>query len=105
MTLPTQLVLRALLEDPARKMYGLEIGAAAGLQSGTTHPILARLETAGWVRSAWEEIDPRVEGRPRRRYYWLDPDSIAVVRSALTRAEASAIALYRLRPGLAGGSS
>ena len=41
MTLPTQLVLRALLEEPSREMYGLEICARAGLQSGTIHPILA----------------------------------------------------------------
>jgi PadR family transcriptional regulator, regulatory protein PadR len=34
MTIPTQLVLRALLEDPTRELYGVEIGAAAGLPSG-----------------------------------------------------------------------
>jgi hypothetical protein len=29
MTIPTQLVLHALLTDPARELYGVEIGAAA----------------------------------------------------------------------------
>ncbi|WP_460406533.1 PadR family transcriptional regulator [Actinophytocola sediminis] len=101
MTIPTQLVLRTLLEDPPREMYGLEICSAAGLPSGTIHPILARLEQAGWVRSHWENIDPRTEGRPRRRYYRLDPNSIATVQSALARADA-AVARLRLRPGLAG---
>ena len=43
MTIPTQLVLRTLLVDPSRELYGVEIGAAAGLPSGTVHPILARL--------------------------------------------------------------
>ena len=38
MTLPTQLVLRALLEDPGVERYGLEIGDIAGLPSGTIHP-------------------------------------------------------------------
>ena len=52
MTIPTQLVLQALLEDPQRELYGIEIGAAAGLPSGTVHPILARLEGVGWLRSA-----------------------------------------------------
>jgi hypothetical protein len=70
MTIPTQLVLRALLADPSRELYGVEIGAAAGLPSGTVHPILARLETVGWLESRWEEIDPRVEGR---RPAWLRP--------------------------------
>ncbi|WP_245812309.1 PadR family transcriptional regulator [Actinophytocola xinjiangensis] len=101
MTLPTQLVLRTLLEEPSREMYGLEICAVAGLPSGTIHPILARLEQAGWVRSHWENVDPRAEGRPRRRYYRLDPNNIAAVQAALARADA-AVARLRLRPGLAG---
>ena len=46
MTLPTQLVLRALLAEPTQEMYGLQICQAAGLPSGTIHPILARLERA-----------------------------------------------------------
>ncbi|MET1074915.1 MAG: PadR family transcriptional regulator [Umezawaea sp.] len=104
MTLPTQLVLRQLMEDPAREMYGLEICAAAGLPSGTIHPILARLEKVGWLESRWEEVDPAAEGRPKRRYYRLHPDGIAQVKAALHRAEASVKALGRLRPGFAGGA-
>ena len=73
MTIPTQLVLRALLEDPARELYGVEIGAAAGLPSGTVHPILARLEGLRWVESRWEDIDTRAEGRPARRYTGSPP--------------------------------
>ncbi|MBM7774906.1 DNA-binding PadR family transcriptional regulator [Actinokineospora baliensis] len=104
MTLPTQLVLRELMADPTRERYGLELCAAAGLPSGTIHPILARLERVGWLRSSWEDVDPSAQGRPRRRYYRLDPNSIALVQAALTRAEASTAALARLRPGLAGGA-
>jgi PadR family transcriptional regulator, regulatory protein PadR len=86
MTIPTQLVLRALLADPSKELYGVEIGTAAGLPSGTVHPILARLETVGWLESRWEEIDPRAEGRPARRYYHLTPDGIELASSALARA-------------------
>lgn len=39
MTIPTQLVLQALLADPGRELYGVELGDAAGLASGTVHPI------------------------------------------------------------------
>ena len=102
MTLPTQLVLLELLKEPTQEKYGLEICAGAGLPSGTIHPILARLENVGWLRSRWEEVDPSAQGRPRRRYYCLNPNSIASVQSALHRAEAKAQALTRLRPGLAG---
>src|SRR5215468_2817658 len=94
MTLPTQLVLRALVEDPGRELYGLEICAKAGLPSGAIHPILSRLEQAGWLTSRWEEIDPRDAGRPRRRYYRIAPDGAEMVRDALARA-------YSARPRLA----
>jgi PadR family transcriptional regulator len=108
MTVPTQLVLQAFLdafaEDPQRELYGLEVCALAGLQTGTIHPILARLERLGWLRSSWEQIDPKQEGRPRRRYYRLDPNSIATIRAALARAQAATPARQQLRPGLAGGA-
>lgn len=86
MTIPTQLVLRALLADPSKELYGVEIGQAAGLPSGTVHPILARLEGVGWLESRWEEIDPRAEGRPARHYYRLTPNGLALARAALARA-------------------
>lgn len=86
MTIPSQLVLQALLEDPTREMYGAEIGAEAGLPSGTVHPILARLEGVRWLESRWEDINPRVEGRPARRYYRLTAGGVEAARAALARA-------------------
>jgi PadR family transcriptional regulator PadR len=87
MTLPTQLVLRALLVNPAQEMYGLQICTDAGLPSGTIHPILARLENLGWLESRWEEHDTaRRERRPRRRYYQLTSDGAEHARAALARA-------------------
>ena len=83
MTLSTQLVLRALLAEPTREMYGLEICQAAELPSGTIHPILARLEGYGWLESRWEDIEPTEEGRPRRRYYRLSPTGAERARAAL----------------------
>ena len=86
MTLPTQFVLRALLADPQAELYGVEIGEAAGLPSGTLHPILARLEGLRWVQSRWEDIDPKVEGRPARRYYRLTATGAQQARTALAEA-------------------
>ena len=103
MTLPTQLVIRTLLYEPTREMYGLEICAAAELPSGTIHPILARLEQAGWLESRWEDVDPSEKGRPRRRYYRLTSDGAELARTALARAATSSAAVARLRPFLAGG--
>jgi len=98
MTIPTQLVLRALLANPTREIYGLQICAEAGLPTGTIHPILARLETEyGWLTSHWEDINPQVEGRPRRRYYKLTEDGAERARIALAQATTS-ISTLRLLP-------
>jgi PadR family transcriptional regulator PadR len=97
MTIPTQRVLEAMLEDPGRELYGIEIGEAAGLRSGTVHPILARLEGYGWLVSRWEEIDPTAEGRPPRRYYRLTAEGAVAARAALERAYRPSPA-RRLRP-------
>src|SRR3954452_7133549 len=89
MTLPTQLVLRVLLEEPGRERYGYEVGEAAGLASGAIHPILARLEGAGWVESRWEDVDSSQVGRPARRYYRLTSDGVQAAREGLARAHRS----------------
>ncbi len=104
MTLSTQLVLRAMLAEPTQEMYGLQIGHAAELPSGTIHPILARLEACGWLESRWEDIDPAKEGRPRRRYYRLSPDGVEHARTALARVHTPRVLVSRLRAGLAGGA-
>jgi PadR family transcriptional regulator, regulatory protein PadR len=98
MTIPTQLVLQALLADPTKELYGVEIGTAAGLPSGTVHPILARLETVGWLISRWEDINPRTEGRPARRYYQLTPNGLALAQAALARAYTASARPAWLRP-------
>ena len=85
MTMPTQLVLRVLLDTADDAIYGLEIGRLAGLASGTVHPILARLESIGWVTSDWESVDPSAAGRPARRYYSLTPDGADRAQAALAR--------------------
>jgi DNA-binding PadR family transcriptional regulator len=102
MTLATQLVLRAMLAEPARELYGLQVCQEAGLPSGTIHPILARLEGLGWAESRWEDADPQHEGRPRRRYYRLTEDGAERARTALAQATTTTTAL-RLTPRTAGG--
>jgi PadR family transcriptional regulator PadR len=105
MTLPTQHVLRVLLADTSSECYGLQIGQEAGLPSGTVHPILARLEHIGWVTSRWEEVDPRSEGRPARRYYRLTSEGAELARDALARAHRPRRAIPRGSPIPAPGQS
>lgn len=103
MTLPTQLVLRAMLEEPTKQKYGLEICEGSGLATGTIHPILARFEKLGWLESEWEEADPHLQGRPRRRYYRLTEDGAERARIALAQARTKISALPVLRPRPSGG--
>ena len=102
MTIPVQLVLQALLAEPTQEMYGLQICTAAGLPSGTIHPILARFEGMGWLESRREDAIPQEEGRPKRRYYKLTEDGVEAARIALAQATTSVTALG-LRPRPAGG--
>jgi PadR family transcriptional regulator, regulatory protein PadR len=100
-------VLKVLLDDPASKHYGLEIGKAAGLPSGSIYPLLMRLEQAGWLESEWEKVDPKAAGRPRRRMYQLTGQGMEVGRQALEEAQRDlALGLGRT-PGfpLPGGAS
>jgi len=71
LTVQVLLVLQALLREPGRELYGLELSEETGLLPGTAYPILLRLENQGWVTSRWEDVDPRTEKRPARRYYQL----------------------------------
>ncbi len=94
MTTQTLRLVSVLLSDPEAEWYGLKLAAEAGLKSGTVYLVLARLEQAGWLTSHWEDIDPSVEGRPRRRLYLMTADGI---RGAQQGIEEHAAALG-LRP-------
>jgi PadR family transcriptional regulator PadR len=99
MTVQTLLILHTLLRDPSRELYGLELSEETGLLPGTAYPILLRLENEGWVTSRWEEIDPRIEKRPARRYYKLTANGAAKASDAITSARRPIRAALR---GLAG---
>jgi PadR family transcriptional regulator len=77
-------VLRVFLEDPERPRYGFELMRLTGQPSGTLYPILAKLESAGWITGGREQIDPRAEGRPPRRFYRLTDVAAGAAHERLT---------------------
>jgi DNA-binding PadR family transcriptional regulator len=83
LTQPTLKVLRFLLEKPREGRSGAEMSKATRVGSGTLYPMLARLESAGWLSSEWEVIDPSEAGRPRRRFYKLTAVGQNNARAAL----------------------
>jgi PadR family transcriptional regulator, regulatory protein PadR len=98
MTMQTLRVLKVLLDEPLAEHFGLEISRTAGLPTGSIYPILARLEQAGWLESAWEDIDPVAAGRRRRRYYKLSSDGAEKARRAVREAQQSISPTSRPRP-------
>lgn len=83
MTTQTLKVLSAMLSDLQREWYGLELSKHSGLKPGTIYPILDRLLKVDWLERRWEDIDPTVEGRPRRRLYRLSGVGAPAARHAL----------------------
>ena len=79
---PTLKVLGVVLSSGQHALSGAEIGNATKLASGTLYPILFRLEKAGWLESRWEDGDPKLLGRPRRRFYQVTALGARAARGA-----------------------
>lgn len=85
-------VLQALAQG---RRFGFDVMDATGLPSGTIYPVLRRLETQGYIESAWESGETaRHASRPRRRYYQLTADG----RGQLAQAAERYRAISRLFP-------
>jgi len=95
MTGPTRAVLDVFLAASDADHYGLAIGTATRLPSGTIHPILARLEGLGWLSSTWEVVDPADAGRPRRRLYRLTGAGLVEGRAVAAAADVRRARLAR----------
>ena len=80
----TARILWVLLKDPENPRYGLDLMRETGALSGAMYPALARLEAEGLVTAEWEQIDPRAEKRPPRRYYRLTPAGMQSARELAT---------------------
>jgi PadR family transcriptional regulator PadR len=94
-------VLRVLLEAPATPRYGLDIARQVGLKTGTVHPILTRLQQAGWIDAFWEDSadhEDASRSRPRRRYYRFTSDGAEAARHAIAETTSIASRPGRLHP-------
>jgi DNA-binding PadR family transcriptional regulator len=49
--------------------YGAQLSTTCQIPPGVIYPILTRLTRLGILSVRWEDVDTRVVGRPRRRYY------------------------------------
>lgn len=85
-TWQTEAILAALLSNGSREWWGAAIAPLTGLKSGTLYPALMRMEGLGWLESWWEDVDPKVEGRPRKRFYRLTGEGEIAARTILAGA-------------------
>jgi PadR family transcriptional regulator, regulatory protein PadR len=85
MTDSTLQVLHALLADPTRERYGLELSKSSGMAHGTMYGILVRLEDWGWLENRLDYVADRAT--PPRRYYRLTSDGAERARAAVEQAE------------------
>lgn len=76
-------VLKVFLEDPDQPRYGFELMKLTGMASGSLYPMLARLESAGWLTRGKEVIDPRAAGRPARTNYVITGEAVSSARIQL----------------------
>ncbi len=86
-TQQTERILETLMSDSAGEWWGSRIAPAAGLKSGTLYPALLRMERFGWLTWRWEDIDPAIAGRPRRRLYRLTGDGERAARQIALEAQ------------------
>ncbi|GAA4449393.1 PadR family transcriptional regulator [Phytohabitans houttuyneae] len=70
------LLLQVFLTDVREQRYGYELMKITGFPSGKLYPMLAKLQAGGWLETEMEQVDPRVVGRPPRRWYRLSPDGV-----------------------------
>lgn len=62
----------------------------AGVRSGVLYPMLTRMLDEGWLTDGWENLDPRVDRRPPRRYYELTDKGKAQLGALLVAAQKDA---------------
>jgi DNA-binding PadR family transcriptional regulator len=79
---PATLDVLEVLVGAQEDLHGFAIAEDAKRPTGSVYPILARLENAEWLASYWEAANPH-EGRPRRRFYRLQPDGLRAARTLL----------------------
>jgi PadR family transcriptional regulator, regulatory protein PadR len=98
-------IIKLFLEDPQRPRYGLELMRATGQPSGSMYVNLAKFEQHGWLAGGKEDIDPRSEGRPARRFYRITGAAEVAARRQLAELSERFRPPSTIRPRLAAGDA
>lgn len=83
----TAVRIAAVLLSAECAQHGRALSAATGIPSGSLHPVLARMRTAGWLSDGWEDAAlAHAEGRPPRRYYEVTTEGRVALAAMLAEA-------------------
>ncbi len=94
-------VLKLFLRDPSRDIFGLEVLAETGIQSGSLYPILHRLQHQQLLTARWEPLSTATsQGRRPRRLYRLDSANADRASDALAEWQAAARRSTKTTPSL-----
>lgn len=85
LSLSSLIILSRFLVTQGIECTGADLIKQTDLPSGTVYPILLRFERMKVVESHWEAGDPKVMGRPRRRFYRLTGTGKALATAALQK--------------------
>lgn len=81
-------VLQYLQTATTPDTSGAAIEKATRVGTASLYPILAQLESVGWVNGEWEVLAEGEPVRPRRRYYHLTPTGRRAAHEALAARDA-----------------
>jgi PadR family transcriptional regulator PadR len=96
-TKQTEQILEFLSSDPTTEVVSSDIERATGIKKGTVYPAVARMARFGWLEWRWEDVDPKVIGRPRKRFYRLTGEGERAAQQIASEAVARERARARKR--------
>ena len=86
LTVQVLLVMQALLREPGRERYGLELSEETGLLPARLSDPAAPGARGLGDQPLGEDVDRRLEKRPARRYYRLTASGAAQASAAVANA-------------------
>lgn len=64
-------ILELFIANDKSSYCGSDVMKLLNLRSGTVYPLLTRMTNAGWLSRELENVNPKLVGRPAKRFYQI----------------------------------
>lgn len=64
-------ILELFIANDKSSYCGSDVMRFLNLPSGTVYPLLTRMTNAGWLNRELENVNPKLVGRPAKRFYQI----------------------------------